>query len=70
MGTILGLMVGPIAHYVKGHPSSYTFPSFCAPYLVSFIAAALGSSIPFVCIAAGVDASALRPSHVELVDVD
>ncbi len=70
MGTILGLMVGAIAHYIMGISIRVSTVILCNLPLVSFIAAALGSSIPFACIAAGVDASVIAaPAMTSFVDV-
>ena len=69
-GSILGLAVGPTVHYVMGisyHVSTVLL--FTLP-LVSTIAATLGSSIPFVCIALGLDPSVIAaPAMTSFVDV-
>jgi magnesium transporter len=70
MGTILGLMVGPVAHYIMGISIHVSTVILCTLPLVSLIAAALGSSIPFACIALGVDASVIAaPAMTSFVDV-
>jgi len=70
MGIILGALVGPISHYVMGisvHVStviSVTFP------LLSTIASFLGSSLPFVCVALGLDPAVIAaPAMTSFVDV-
>jgi Mg/Co/Ni transporter MgtE len=70
MGLVLGAFVGPIAHYVMGisrHVStvvSVTFP------LLSTIAATMGSSLPFVCVALGLDPAVIAaPAMTSFVDV-
>ena len=69
-GTILGSLVGPIAHYVMGisiHVSAVIL--FTLP-LVSTIAATLGSTIPFACLALGLDPSVIAaPAMTSFVDV-
>lgn len=70
VGSILGTLVGPIAHYVMGvstHVSTVVF--FTLPW-VSTIAATLGSSIPFLCVALGLDPSVIAaPAMTSFVDV-
>lgn len=70
VGSLLGCAVGPIAHYIMGisvHVSTVIF--FTIP-LVSLIAATLGSTIPFVCIAFGLDPSVIAsPAMTSFVDV-
>lgn len=70
MGVILGFMIGPVSHYIMGisvHVStvvSVTFP------LLSLIAAALGSALPFACLAMGLDPAVIAaPAMTSLVDV-
>lgn len=70
MGLILGALVGPICHYVMGisqHVStviSVTFP------VLSTIAAFLGSSLPFACVALGLDPAVIAaPAMTSFVDV-
>ena len=70
MGLVLGAFVGPIAHCVMGisrHVStvvSVTFP------LLSTIAATLGSALPFVCVALGLNPAVIAaPAMTSFVDV-
>ncbi len=70
MGLVLGAFVGPIAHYVMGismHVS--TVVSVTLP-LLSTIAATLGSSLPFVCVALGLNPAVIAaPAMTSFVDV-
>jgi len=70
VGATLGILVGPIAHYVMGvstHVSTVVF--FTLPW-VSTIAATLGSSIPFLCVALGLDPNVIAaPAMTSFVDV-
>lgn len=70
MGTILGFMVAPVAHFVMGiSPHVATVIFFTLPW-VSTIAATLGSSIPFACVAVGLDPSVIAaPAMTSFVDV-
>ena len=70
MGVMLGAFVGPICHYAMGisrHVSavvSVTLP------LLSFIAAFLGSSLPFLCVMLGLDPAVIAaPAMTSFVDV-
>lgn len=69
-GSILGSLVGPFAHYVMGisfHVSTVVFLTI--PWC-STIAGALGSTIPFACIAFGIDPSVVAaPAMTSAVDV-
>jgi len=69
-GIILGSMVGPIAHYIMGISPHVSTVVACTIPLVSTIAATLGSTIPFVCIALGLDPSVIAgPAMTSFVDV-
>jgi cation transporter-like permease len=70
VGTLLGCMVAPIVHYGMGISSHVaTVILFTLP-LVSTIAATLGSSIPFACLALGLDPSVIAgPAMTSFVDV-
>jgi magnesium transporter len=70
MGTILGLMVGPIVHYIMGISIHVSTVVLCTLPLVSTIASTLGSAIPFACVAAGVDPTVIAaPAMTSFVDV-
>ena len=70
VGTMLSFMLAPIAHFVMGvslHVATVVF--FTLPW-VSTIAATLGSTIPFVCVALGLDPSVIAaPAMTSFVDV-
>jgi cation transporter-like permease len=70
VGIILSSMMAPTAHYVMGvsrHVATVVF--FTLPW-VSTIAATLGSTIPFVCVALGLDPSVIAaPAMTSFVDV-
>lgn len=70
MGLVLGSIIGPVAHYVMGiHVHVATVVSVTLP-LLSTIAATLGSSIPFLCVALGLDPSVIAaPAMTSFVDV-
>lgn len=69
-GGILGVIVGPVAHYLMGisiHVSTVIL--FTLP-VVSAIAATLGAAIPFACVAAGLEPSVIAgPAMTSLVDI-
>jgi Mg/Co/Ni transporter MgtE len=70
VGIILGSIFGPIIHFVMGISTHVSSVIFCTLPLVSTIAATLGSSIPFVCLALGLDASVIAaPAMTSFVDV-
>jgi Mg/Co/Ni transporter MgtE len=70
MGIILGAMVGPIAHYGMGISLHVSTVIFCTLPLVSTIAATLGSAIPFLCLALGLEPSVIAaPAMTSFVDV-
>lgn len=70
VGLLLGSAVGPIAHYVMGISTHVATVVFCTLPLVSTIAATLGSSIPFLCVALGLDPSVIAaPAMTSFVDV-
>ena len=70
VGTILGLVVGPISHFGMGISSHVACVLTCTLPLVSTIASTLGSSIPFACTAFGLDPSVIAaPAMTSFVDV-
>jgi Mg/Co/Ni transporter MgtE len=70
VGIILGSMVAPIAHFAMGISAHVSTVIFCTLPLVSTIAATLGSTIPFVCLALGLDPSVIAaPAMTSFVDV-
>lgn len=69
-GTILGLVVGPVAYKVMGISYPVTTVLFFTMPLLSTIAAGLGALIPFICIWCGLDPSVIAaPAMTSLVDV-
>jgi len=69
-GSILASAVAPIIHYVMGISIHVSTVIFCTLPLVSTIAATLGSTIPFACIAIGLDPSLIAaPAMTSFVDV-
>jgi cation transporter-like permease len=70
VGSILGMIVGPISFYVMGISMHVSVVILCTLPLVSTIAATLGSAIPFVCVWAGLDPSVIAaPAMTSFVDV-
>jgi cation transporter-like permease len=70
VGTILGAMVGPVAHFGMGISYHVSTVILCTLPLVSTIAATLGSAIPFACVALGLDPSVIAaPAMTSFVDV-
>lgn len=70
VGAILGLAVGPIIHYGMGISYHVAAVVLCTLPLVSTIAATLGSTIPFACLALGLDPSVIAaPAMTSFVDV-
>lgn len=70
MGFVLGSIVGPVAHYGMGISTHVSTVIWCTLPLVSTVAATLGSSIPFACIALGLNPSVIAaPAMTSLVDV-
>jgi cation transporter-like permease len=70
MGLILGSIVGPLAHYGMGISQHVATVLWCTLPLVSTIAATLGSTIPFACLAMGLNPSVIAaPAMTSLVDV-
>lgn len=70
VGCILGMCVGPIAHYGMGISQHVSTVVCCTIPLVSTIAATLGSAIPFAAIALGLDPSVIAaPAMTSFVDV-
>ena len=70
MGIILGACVGPISHYAMGVSMHVaTVVSVTMP-LLSTIAAALGSALPFLCVVLGLDPAVIAaPAMTSMVDV-
>ena len=70
MGIILGSIVSPLAHYGMGISPHVATVIWCTLPLVSTIAATLGSTIPFACLALGLNPSVIAaPAMTSLVDV-
>jgi cation transporter-like permease len=70
VGLILGSIFGPMLHYCMGISMHVSMVIFCTLPLVSTIDATLGSSIPFGCLALGLDASVIAaPAMTSFVDV-
>lgn len=70
MGIVLGSIVGPLAHYGMGISQHVATVIWCTLPLVSTIAATLGSTIPFACLALGLNPSVIAaPAMTSLVDV-
>jgi Mg/Co/Ni transporter MgtE len=70
IGIVLGSMVAPIAHFGMGITAHVATVIFCTLPLVSTIAATLGSTIPFACLALGLDPSVIAaPAMTSFVDV-
>lgn len=69
-GTLLGMWVGPVAHFVMGISKHVSTVIALTIPLVSAIAATLGSIIPFACVAMGLDPSVIAaPAMTSFVDV-
>ena len=70
MGIVLGSIVSPLAHYGMGISQHVATTIWCTLPLVSLIAATLGSTIPFACLALGLNPSVIAaPAMTSLVDV-
>lgn len=70
MGIVLGSLVAPIVHFGMGISTHVATVIFCTLPLVSTIAATLGSTIPFACLALGLDPSVIAaPAMTSFVDV-
>ena len=70
VGLVLGTAVGSMAHFVMGISAHVAIVVCCTLPIVSMIASTLGSSIPFGCIAMGMDPSVIAaPAMTSLVDV-
>jgi Mg/Co/Ni transporter MgtE len=70
MGCLLGSIVGPVAHFGMGISVHVSTVICCTLPLISTIAATLGSSIPFLCLALGLNPSVIAaPAMTSLVDV-
>lgn len=69
-GTLLGMWVGPVAHFGMGISQHVSTVIALTIPLVSAIAATLGSIIPFACVAMGLDPSVIAaPAMTSFVDV-
>ena len=69
-GSLLGLAVGCVAHYVMGITEHVAAVVLLTLPVVSTIAATLGSSIPFLCVFLGLDPSVIAaPAMTSFVDV-
>ena len=69
-GSLLGLGVGVVAHYVMGISEHVAAVVLLTLPVVSTIAATLGSAIPFLCVFLGLDASVIAaPAMTSFVDV-
>lgn len=69
-GTILGALVGPFAHYAMGISVHVSTVIFLTIPWCSIVAGALGSAIPFFCIAFGIEPSVVAaPAMTSAVDV-
>jgi cation transporter-like permease len=69
-GCILGCFVGPLAHFLMSISAPVSVVVFITIPLVSTIAATLGSTIPFACVALGLDPSVIAgPAMTSFVDV-
>lgn len=70
VGCILGVAVGFVAHVIMGIQIHVAAVVLCTLPLVSTIAAALGSTLPFACIAMGLDPKVIAaPAMTSFVDV-
>ena len=70
VGSALGMLVGTVAHYIMGISIHVAAVVLCTLPLVSTLAAALGSTIPFACIAVGLDPAVIAaPAMTSFVDV-
>ncbi|KAL7557516.1 hypothetical protein ACA910_005270 [Epithemia clementina (nom. ined.)] len=70
VGTFLGMFVGCVAHFVMGISAHVAAVVVCTLPLVSTIAATLGSTIPFACVAMGLDPKVIAaPAMTSFVDV-
>lgn len=70
VGMILSSGVAAISYYIMGISVQVSTVIFCTIPLVSAIAATLGSSIPFLCLRAGLDPSVIAaPAMTSFVDV-
>jgi Mg/Co/Ni transporter MgtE len=70
VGVVLGLVVGPVAHYGMGISQHVSVVILCTLPLVSTIASTLGSSIPFACLALDLNPSVIAaPAMTSFVDV-
>ena len=69
-GLMLGIVVGPLTHYAGGISLHVATVIFCTLPLLSTIAATLAASIPFACIAVGLDPALIAaPAMTSFVDV-
>jgi len=70
VGMLLGIVVGPISHYLMGISEHVSVVIACTMPLLSTIAATLGAVIPFVAIWCGLDPSVIAgPAMTSFVDV-
>ena len=70
VGFLLGAVIAPMAHYGGGISLHVSTVVFCTLPLLSFIAATLASSIPFLCNLVGYDPSLIAaPAMTTFVDV-
>ena len=70
VGIILGSAVAPVSHYLMGISMHVSVVMLCTLPLVSTLAAALGSSIPFLCLWLGLDPSVIAaPAMTSFVDI-
>ena len=70
VGLTLGMVFGPVIHLLMGISIHVSVVIVCTLPLVSTIAATLGSSIPFGCLALGLDPSVIAaPAMTSFVDV-
>lgn len=70
VGTVLGMVVALLANRVMGISLHVSAVVCCTLPLVSTFAATLGSSIPFLCLALGLDPSVIAaPAMTSFVDV-
>lgn len=70
VGSLVGSLLAPVAHYIMGISSHVAVVILCTLPLVSTIASTLGSTIPFFCLAMGLDPSVIAaPAMTSFVDV-
>lgn len=70
VGVLVGMVVSAVAHFVMGISAHVSTVVLCTLPVVSTIAATLGSSIPFICLAFKLDPSVIAaPAMTSFVDV-